>query len=109
MSFSGLPSRSHWGRYASVALALLVLALGVYGAMSARSTSGDVARRTQLAERRGTLMADLVGVEEQHRAGTLDDGRYATRHGELVDQLERVYGELDQQLGPAEHGRGSAA
>jgi len=109
MSFSGLPSRSHRGRYASVALALLVLALGVYGAMSARSTSGDVARRTQLAERRGTLMADLVRVEEQHRAGTLDDGRYATRHGELVDQLERVYGELDQQIGPAEQGRGSAA
>ena len=109
ISLSGLPSRSHWGRYASVALALLVLALGVYGAMSARSTSGDVARRTQLAERRGTLMADLVRVEEQHRAGTLDDVRYATRHGELVDQLERVYGELDQQVGPAGHGHGSAA
>jgi hypothetical protein len=109
MSFNGLPSRSHWGRYTSVALAFLVLALGVYGAMSARSTSGDLARRAQLAQRRSTLMADLVRVEEQHRAGTLDDGRYATRHGDLVDQLERVYGELDQQIGPTGHGQGSAA
>jgi hypothetical protein len=109
MSLSGLPSRSHWGRYTSVALALLVLALGVYGAMSARSTSGDLARRAQLAERRDRLMADLVRVEEHHRAGALDHGRYATRHSELVDQLERVYGELDQQSGSAEHGQGSAA
>jgi hypothetical protein len=109
MSLSGLPSRSHWGRYTSVALALLVLALGVYGAMSARGTSGDLARRAQLAERRDKLMADLVRVEEQHRAGTLDDGRYASRHSELVDQLERVYGELDQQRGPGEQGQGSAA
>jgi len=109
MSLSGLPSRSHWGRYLSIALAVLVLAAGAYGAMSARSASGDVARRAQLVDRRDKLMADLVRVEEQHRSGTLDAGRYATRHGELVDQLERVYGELDQQLGPAHEGQGSAA
>ena len=109
ISLSGLPSRTHWGRYTSLALALLVLALGVYGAMSARTTSGAVARRAQLAERRDRLMAELVRVEEQHRAGSLDAARHATRHGELVDQLERVYGELDQQIGPAEQGRGSAA
>jgi hypothetical protein len=77
--------------------------------MSARTTSGDVARRAQLAERRDRLMAELVRVEEQHRAGSLDAARHATRHGELVDQLERVYGELDQQVGPAERGQGSAA
>jgi len=60
------------------------------------SDSGDVARRAELDERRGKLMAELVRLENQQRAGTVDTTRYASRRGDLIDQLERVYGELDQ-------------
>jgi hypothetical protein len=101
LTLSGLPSRSHWGRYLSLGVAALILLAGVWGAMSARSSSGDASRRASLVERRDRLMADLVRVEEQRRAGMLDQRRYAARHADLVGQLERVYGELDRQPGAA--------
>lgn len=106
LSLTGLPSRSHVGRYLALALAGLVLILGAYAAMSGGGASGDVARRAQLVERRDRLMADLVRVEEQYRAGVLVDVRYATRRAELVDQLERIYGELDSRAGAADQGQG---
>jgi hypothetical protein len=104
LTLGGLPSRSRWGRNVSLALAALILFAGVYAAMSARSPSGDVSRRAALAERRDRLMADLVRVEEQRRAGALDEARYTARHADLVTQLERVYGELDRQPGAADQG-----
>jgi hypothetical protein len=45
------------------------------------------------------LLADLVRLENQQRAGGIDAARYASRRAELFDQLERVYGELDQHAG----------
>ena len=84
-----------------------MLLAGVWAALSAQSASGDVSRRAALVERRDRLMADLVRAEEQRRAGTLDERRYAARHEELVTQLERVYGELDSAAG--RHRRGLAA
>jgi hypothetical protein len=96
---NGLPSRSRWGRNLSLGLAVLILFAGAWAAMSARSPSGDVSRRAALLERRDRLMADLVRLEEQRSAGTIDDRRHGARHEELVAQLERVYGELDRQPG----------
>jgi hypothetical protein len=104
LNLTGLPSRSHWGRAVSLGLAGLILLAGVWAAMSAGRSSGDASRRAALVERRDRLMADLVRVEEQRRAGTLDERRYAARHSDLVAQLERVYGELDRQPGPAAEG-----
>jgi hypothetical protein len=101
LTFSGLPSRGRWGRNVSLGLAALILLAGVWAAMSAPSASGDASRRAALIERRDRLMADLVRAEEQRRAGTLDERRYAARHEDLVAQLERVYGELDRQPGAA--------
>ena len=101
VALSGLPSRSHVGRNLSLGLAVLLLLAGAWAAVSARSSSGDASRRTALVERRDRLMADLVRLEEQRRAGTVDERRHASRHEELVTQLERVYGELDRQPGAA--------
>jgi hypothetical protein len=101
LTLTGLPSRSRLGRNLSVGLAALVLLAGVWGALSARSGSGDASRRAALVERRDRLMADLVRTEEQRRAGAIDERRYAARHDGLVAQLERVYGELDRQPGAA--------
>jgi hypothetical protein len=44
-------------------------------------------------------MADLVRLEQQARSGGIDASRRASRRAELVAQLERVYGELDDQSG----------
>ena len=101
LALSGLPSRSRLGRNVSLGLAVLLLLTGVWAAMSAKNVSGDASRLAALVERRDRLMADLVRVEEQLRAGTIDARRHAARHEELVSQLERVYGELDRQPGAA--------
>ncbi len=101
LTLTGLPGRSRMGRNLSLALAALILLAGAWVAASAKTGSGDASRRAALVERRDRLMADLVRLEEQRRAGTVDDRRYAARHEELVGQLERVYGELDRQPGAA--------
>ena len=101
LALSGLPSRSRFGRNLALGLAILVLLAGAWAAASARNASGDASRRTALVERRDRLMADLVRLEEQYRAGAVDERRRAARHEELVAQLERVYGELDRQPGAA--------
>lgn len=95
LTLSGLPTRSHVGQYVALALGALVLLLGIYGAASARGRTGGAARQGELAERRDRLMAELVRVEEQRRAGMLDEDRYAKRHEDLLGQLEGVYAELD--------------
>jgi hypothetical protein len=107
LTLTGLPSRSRLGQYVALTLGALVLLLGAYGAAAAGGRSGDSARRAGLTERRDRLMADLVRIEEQYRAGVLDANRYAARHEELVGQLERVYGELDS--GAAGFGQGQPA
>jgi hypothetical protein len=99
LSLTGLPSRSRWGRNLALGFAALILLAGAWAAMSAKNASGDVSRRAALIERRVRLMADLVRTEEQRRAGTLDERRYAVRHADLLAQLERTYGELDRQPG----------
>jgi hypothetical protein len=99
ISLSGLPSRSRVGRYLAIVLAIIVLMGGVWGAAAAGARTADQARRIELEERRGKLMADLARIENQHRSGSLDAGRYASRRRDLFEQLERVYGELDQHHG----------
>jgi hypothetical protein len=101
LTLSGLPYRSRAGRWVALAIALLVLLVGAWSAFGGRGreTAPD-ARRAQLEARRQKLMADLVKVEEQHREGRSDPGRYASRRQDLVAQLERVYGELDRHAAP---------
>jgi hypothetical protein len=101
LTLTGLPSRNRMGRNLSLALAVLVLAAGAWIAASSKAGAADISRRAVLLDRRDRLMADLVRLEEQQRAGTVDGRRHAARHEELVAQLERVYGELDRQPGAA--------
>jgi hypothetical protein len=95
LTLTGLPTRSDVGRYVTLALGALVLLLGIYGAASARGPTAGAARQGELTGRRDRLMAELVRVEEQRRAGMLDGDGYAKRHEDLLGQLERVYAELD--------------
>jgi len=99
---SGLPHRSRAGRWLALGLGCLVLLVGTWSAYSSRVPSANDARRAQLGTRRQKLLGDLAKVEQQHRSGRGDATRYGTRRDELVSQLERVYGELDQSGGPAD-------
>ena len=100
----GVPSRDRTGRFVAIAVAVLVLLGGAWGAVTATARSGDLARRAELEQRRSKLMADLVRLEVQQRSGTVDPARYASRRNDLFDQLERVYGELDQHAAAPDEG-----
>ena len=99
VALAGVPSRSRMGRNVTIVLALLVLIGGLWGAATTPAPTGDLARKAELEQRRSKLMADLVRLENQYRAGAGDPARYAARRGDLFDQLDRVYGELDQPTG----------
>jgi hypothetical protein len=102
LNLTGLPHRSTMMRDVGVAIGLLVLAVGLWAGVSGGRTHGSHA--TQLAQRKEKLFADLVALEEQHRRGRIDEGRYSGRRQSLVAQLERVMGELDGAVerGPRE-------
>jgi hypothetical protein len=93
LNLSGLPRRSTLLRDAGIGIGLLVLAVGLWAGISGGRAHGG--QPTQLAQRKEKLFADLVALEEQHRRGRIDEGRYSGRRQSLVAQLERIMGELD--------------
>jgi hypothetical protein len=107
LNFSGLPSHSVWPRNIALGLALLIIGLGAWLAIGSKTSSG--ADRRRLEARRDTLYGELAKLEEQHRAGRIDPGRYHSKRHHLVTELERVYGELDGAPESARGGGGEAA
>lgn len=89
---TNLPHHSTWPRNTALGIAALVVAVGVWLAWR-RDDRRDERRR--LVAHRDSLYRELVKVEEQRRAGRIDDGRYQASRRQLLSQLERVYGELD--------------
>jgi hypothetical protein len=72
--------------------------------------SSRAAERKRLIGRREKLFADLVRLENDHRAGRTDARRYAARREEIVAALEHVYGALDSHdTGPEPAGRAGLA
>ncbi|MEW5984845.1 MAG: hypothetical protein AB1806_21030 [Acidobacteriota bacterium] len=96
LELNGLPSRTRLGRTLTIVAALLVIGVGVWASWSTGGQSAAQLRRAQLESRRERLMADLARVERLRAAGG-DAGRQVERRESLIAQLERVYGELDQQ------------
>jgi hypothetical protein len=95
-TFSGLPHTSTWPRNLAVAIALVILAGGAWSA--ARAGSGpEVLRRRKLEKERDRLFAELASLEQQQRAGTIDENHFANRRRDLITSLERLYGELDEE------------
>ena len=98
LTFSGLPHHPVWPQNVALALALLVLAGGVWGSTrTGKPAAAERQRRSRLEARRDHLFSELTAIEEQHRAQAVDPERYATRRRELVDALERVYAEMDEE------------
>lgn len=99
VELSGLPVRSRVGRYVTLVLAALVIAVGLWAARTTGGRSAGSLRRAQLETRRERLMADLARLERQPESAR-DTTKQAARRADLVAQLERIYGELDQRSAP---------
>ncbi len=103
LNLTGLPVHSIIPRNVAIGLVIVILLAGAW--FSYTGEAGGAQKR--LAERRDSLLGELVKVEEQRRAGKLDGAKYAARRQRLMTDLERVYGELDGQ--PGGTGGGEAA
>jgi hypothetical protein len=98
LRLSGLPHKPLWPRNVALGLAALILGAGAWASVRpGQVAAADDARRRKLSAKRDRLFAELAGVEEQHRSGAIDGGRYALRRSELVRDLERIYAELDEE------------
>jgi hypothetical protein len=93
-ALSGLPHPPVWPRNVAVALAVLVLATGAFGAF--RGKSGAAVERRRLEAERERLFADLTALEEAHRTGAVPKGAYAARRRKIVAALEGIYAALDE-------------
>lgn len=99
ITLTGLPVPPVWPRNVALSLAAAILLGGAWFAWSGATGTSVDARK--LAERRESLLGELVRLDEQHRAGRIDGSKYAARRHKLVGDLERVYGELDGVPGGA--------
>jgi len=96
VTVSGVPHRNRWPVYLTIALAV---AIAIWGAWVASSGQADdkqlAAHRKELEARRSRGLAALAALDAQRTHGTVDEARYGQRRAQLLDQLERIYGELD--------------
>jgi hypothetical protein len=96
VTVSGVPHRSRWPVYLTLAFAVAIALWGAWGASSGLADDKQLAaRRKELEARRLRGLAALAALDAQRRNGTVDEARYGPRRSQLLDQLERVYGELD--------------
>jgi hypothetical protein len=103
-----LPVHSPTPRYVALGLALTIIGIGAWFALTTRTRSADAHRR--LVARRDKLLAELAGLEDRRvRKGGLSASDEARRQ-RLVAELEQIYGELDESgLGPQGGGKDLAA
>ena len=97
---TGLPHRSRVPVNLTLALALVILAVGAWGAAAPAKTHKTAARRRSLEARKEKLLADLVKIEKQHEASKIGATKHETRRRELFAALERIYRERDEELVP---------
>jgi hypothetical protein len=99
ITVSGLPHHSPWPRRTALTLAFVMLGAGFWAAARRPSPSANAARKKQLAVKREKIFSELVRLEQQRRAGSIEADKYAQRRPALVAQLERVYRDLDAEGG----------
>jgi hypothetical protein len=99
VTVSGLPHRSPWPRRIALTLAIGMIALGFWAAGQRPVPSADAARIKQLTGKRERIFSELVRLEQQRRAGTVDAVKHAERRQAFVAQLERIYRDLDAEGG----------
>lgn len=109
LNLTNLPFHSRTPRLVALSLAVIVAGLGLWLAASGGGTSSAEARRT-LERRREALMGDLTQLEMKRRSGTGDAGKVEGRRRRILQELEAIYGELDDaSVGPQGGGEGATA
>lgn len=106
---SGLPHHSRLPAMLALGVAFVFLAAGAWGAATPDRSAAGAERRRRLESRREKRFRDLVKNEQQHRAGRVGATRYANRRSELVADLERICGALDDEAAPVLPGPAAAA
>jgi hypothetical protein len=106
-TLSNLPVHSRTGLYATLGLALLVAAIGVWLAINPKGSAA--VDRQALVRRRDTLLGELAQIEARRRDGTAAPDKAERRRVRILSELEQIYAELDATAGPRGGGEGIAA
>ncbi len=109
LDITGLPHHPTWPRYAALALGLLALGGGAWGAARTGGRSAAASARQQLEARREEVFGELLRIEKRRKPGQPEDDRVEERRAELKAELERIYGELDADSAGARGDEGVAA
>ena len=104
VTLSNLPVASKMPRYVALGLAGLLAGVGVWLSVAKRAELGGA--RQALIKRRDTLLSQLEQLESKRRAGTIEPNGYTTRRQRIYNELERIYGELDEVSAGPEGGGG---
>ena len=99
VTVSGLPHHSPWPRRIALGLAITILGAGFWAAGKRPAAGTNSARVKQLGGKREKIYNELIRLEQQRRAGSIDTAKYAERRPALIAQLERVYRDLDSEGG----------
>ncbi len=94
VTLRGLPHRSQTPLYVALAVALVLVAWGVWAAKTMLRPE-ETARRRQLEARRLRGLSALVTLDEQERSGAIDARTYTGKRAVLLRELEHIYRELD--------------
>jgi hypothetical protein len=105
LRLSNLPVHSQVPRIVALSLALSIMAIGAWAAFG-RPSRGD--SRAQLVQRRDELLGELASIDRRERGGA-SSGRDRQRRPEVVAELERLYGELDDAAADLRGGGGDVA
>ena len=109
ITVSGLPHHSPWPRRIALTLAVVMLGGGFWAASRRPLPGSNAGRLKQLSGKREKIYSELVRLEQQRRAGSVDAAKYAERRPALMAQLERVYRDLDAEGGQSGPPRAAAA
>lgn len=110
ITLDGLPHHSAVPRNITLALAGIIILIGVWASTRPGEAGADrLTERKRLVGRREKLLQDLVRLEQDHRRGRADGVRYAARREELVRALEHIYGALEEDTNPEPTGKAGVA
>src|SRR5450755_4414369 len=85
-----MPHRSPAPRWTALALAIVIVGIGVWAVTRPDDRAAQAASRKRLVARRQTLLNELVKLETDYRHRRVDAARYRHRREELVATLEHV-------------------
>ena len=93
IQLANLPAHNTAPRYAALGLAGVIIAVGVWLAVSGAKRENS---RQSLVHRRDTLLGELAALEQRAQKTGAKDAKYTARRERILSELERIYGELDE-------------